>query len=351
MLTPDFTLKTCISPRSQSEEDPPGIAFFIEGGGTKGVYAVGVLKYLFEPNDYLLLKDVKIFGGTSVGSYIAAALSLGFTRDEMINVIQNIDMGNLIDSSYQILFTMYRLITQGYLYADTGREGVIRTILQTKIDSIKSDLGLDKDVKYGVDDVTFGDLRKLIKISPDTYRHLVINAVNLNRNVEIFFTTLEKRWDDIKLIDALMASSSIPYVFKPINLYYYPSTKSYGYHKTPESTLDSFYDGGVSTNNPLDYFLLHHSEYDDYHIWLLKFTDSAEYVPLKGVRERMYRLIDYLISGKNDIKMELIKEDYQINVINLHLKVGTLDIYSTKEVQAIINRIYQTCLIKGLDYE
>jgi predicted acylesterase/phospholipase RssA len=75
-------------------------AFFIEGGGTKGVYAIGILKYLFDNNPHFSLADVNIFGGTSVGSYLATALSLGFQKDDMIEISKIIDISKLIDSKY-----------------------------------------------------------------------------------------------------------------------------------------------------------------------------------------------------------------------------------------------------------
>lgn len=317
--------------------------FCIEGGGTKGVYAIGVLKYLFETNQYLDIKTVEIFGGTSVGSYLSTALSLGYQKDDILQISKIIDISKLIDSKYMFMMTAYRFVTQGYLYDDLGRQDIIKKILDLKINTIKQHLGLPADKQLSGKDLTFGDLKKLILTYPDIYKHLLINVVDISRDEQIFMTTLDNKWDDIKLFDAMLSSSSIPFVFKPVSLYYYPSLDKYGYQQTAESTVDMLVDGGVSTNNPLDYFLLNDDKFLNYKLWLLKFTSHSHYTKMDGTITLLKQLADYLISGKNDVKMDLIEDEYNINTINLHSSAGTLDIYTQEEIQKIIQDIYVQC--------
>jgi len=324
-------------------------AFFIEGGGTKGIYALGVLKYLFEDNPYIKLDSVKIFGGTSVGSFLAMALSLGYNCDDMMNLSKVINISTLVDSKCLLPVSLLRLQFYGYLYSDTGRENIVEEIIKYKINTINQNLSLEKPIS--AKDLTFGHLKILIQKYPDTYKDLIINTVDISRNKEIFMTTLNDNWTNIKLYDAVLASSAIPYVFKPTTIYYYPELDQYGYENLAGSTINKLVDGGVSTNNPLDYFLLNHETYADYHLWLLKFTGKPTYTKIDGSIDLMKQLADYLISGKNQIKMILIREEYAFNCVNLHLDAGTLEIYTQAQIQEIITDIYQQCVSGEIHFD
>ncbi|XWV24500.1 mg746 protein [Tupanvirus deep ocean] len=326
-------------------------AFFIEGGGTKGVYAIGILKYLFEENPYLSLSNVNIFGGTSVGSYFATALSLGFGKDDLMEISKVIDISKLIDSKYMFLVTAYRFLSYGYLYNDTGRQDIVYKILQYKIDTINEHLGLTGTNKIDGKDITFGHLNTLITKYPNIYKHLLINAVDISRNEQIFITTLDDKWEEIKLYDAILASSAIPFVFKPTLLHYNPTINKYSYTQTKETTINNLVDGGVSTNNPLDYFLLNEDQYPGYGLWLLKFTNHPSYVKIDGTVTLLKQLANYLISGKNDVKMNLVQDQYRVNTINLNSKAGTLDLYSAEKVQQIIEDIYNQCISGTLKFD
>jgi predicted acylesterase/phospholipase RssA len=327
--------------RSNSSEFSKNI-FAVEGGGTKGIYAIGVLKYLFEENPYINLQQVEIFAGTSVGSYLSVALSLGYQAEDFIELSKDIDTSKVTGSKYLIITNLSRFIIRGYIYNDTGRKDVIKKILDRKMNYIRQHLSESDNFTF--EDLTFGHLRTLIGSYPDIYRHLLINTVDLNRSEQIFITTLENMWDNIRIVDALLASSSIPFVFKPIILYYDPDSGTYGYQKK-ENYLDiHLYDGGLSTNNPLDYFLIHDDVYSGYNIWLLKFTNQPKYVKIKNTIELFIQVLDYLISGKNDTKMDMIRDKFRVNVINLLCNAGSLDIYNQEEIQKIIENVYDSCV-------
>lgn len=340
-----FRLKTHDSKKTHVlSQNPVKNAFFIEGGGTRGIYGIGVLKYLQSANPYIKLDQVDIFGGTSVGSYLATALSLGYQKDDLVEITKIIDVRKLIDSKYMFMMTMYRFMTQGHLYDDTGRQDIIKKILDYKIVMIKDHLGIADQANFGGKDLTFSHLKKLIASHPITYKHLLINVVDISKNDQIFMTTLNDEFDDIKLFDAMSASSSIPFVFKPVTMYYHGNTKKYGYQQLDGSTINNLVDGGVSTNNPLDFFLLNDEKYSHYKLWLLKFTNYPQYVKIDSTIILLKQLMEYLITGKNDIKMNLVEEDYHINCINLHSTAGTLDIYTPEAAQKIIDDIYNQCV-------
>lgn len=324
---------------------PKKKAFFIEGGGTKGIYAIGVLKYLLEKNSYLDFSDVEIVGGTSVGTYVSVGISLGYDAEDLIAISKMIDLSKLVDSKYLFLWTAFKFFYNHYLYSDSGRKEIVSNILNIQIGRIQEDLG----EKVKAIELTFGHLRKLIEKKPNIYKHFIVNSVDINMHKQIFFTTLDNRSDNIKLYDALLASSALPLIFEPTVLYHYPDG-TYGYTEiqdiglgetNPKGTKNNLIDGGTSTNNPLDYFLINEEIYDNYDLWLLKFTAEPKYIEINSISSMFGTLMDYLISGKNDIKMKLIEEEYEINIINLKLQVGILEIYDQQQIQNIIKEIYQ----------
>lgn len=318
--------------------------FAIEGGGTKGVYAIGIIRYLFEENPHIDLRKVEIFAGTSVGSYLAVALSLGYEIEDFMELSKKINTGKIIGNRFLLIAAISKLIFRGYLLRDAGRREVIKKILNHKINNIRKHLFKNNDFTFK--DLTFGHLRTLIESYPKTYKHLLINTVDLNRSEQIFITTLENKWDNIRVMDAMLASSSIPFIFKPITLYYNQETDTYDYQKNDKTMDIHLFDGGLSTNNPLDYFLENDDKYSGYELWLLRFTNQPKYVKIKNIIDLLLHTLEYLISGKNDTKMDMIKNKFNINVINLMCKAGTLDSYNQEEIQKIIENIYNSC-IKG----
>jgi|SRR5579872_107996 len=337
--------------RHCNHPDPPTKhAFFIEGGGTKGVYAIGILKYLSDMNPYIKLDGIDLFGGTSIGSYIAAGLSLGCRKDDFDQIAKKIDIADLTDKGYMFAWTMYRFATYGYLYNDGGRRKVISTILNQRNAQIKKHLELPDSTKFDAMDLKIGELRKLIIKYPETYRHLIINTVDLNRNQQLFITTLEDKWDTIKLSDGLLASSALPFVFQPMQFYYDSATDTYSYIPSATSTLNQLIDGGAATNNPLDYFLIHDNHHT-YNLWLLVFSSAPTYVPLPTTYSVLTRFISFLISGKNDVKTTFIHSHYKINTINLHSNANTLDYYTPAQIQQIIEDIYNQCVSGQIHFE
>ncbi len=322
---------------------------FIEGGGTKGVFALGILKYLFEPNPYVDLSKINTVGGTSIGSFFAAALSLGYDSIDLQKISEMIDISKIFDNSYLMIPLVYRFISKGYLYDDTGRRDLIQKIINVKIDKIKKHLGRN-DI-FEASDLTFGHLKKLIDDYPTVYKNLIINAVDINKSDQIFFTTLDDNSSNIRIIDAILASSSIPFVFKTIELHSKISSNVYHYHKSSNATTNNLIDGGVSTNNPLDYVLLNPTKFQNHTLWLIKFSYEPSYTKIHGTIDMLKHLANYLISGKNDVKMNLIEDQFNINTINLNSTAGTLDFYNQQQIQKIMNEVYQLCLEQKIKFE
>jgi predicted acylesterase/phospholipase RssA len=76
--------------------DIPKTTVVLSGGGIKGIAHIGALKALEEKQ---ILKNIKVFAGTSIGGMIAALYIIGYTPDEMYNFIElfNIKKMRLLD--------------------------------------------------------------------------------------------------------------------------------------------------------------------------------------------------------------------------------------------------------------
>ena len=64
----------------------PKIGLVLSGGGAKGAAHIGVIKYIEEagiPIDYI--------AGTSMGSIVGGMYALGYSSDEILNIISSVD--------------------------------------------------------------------------------------------------------------------------------------------------------------------------------------------------------------------------------------------------------------------
>ena len=71
----------------------PKVGVVLSGGGAKGAAHIGVLKYIEEagiPIDYI--------AGTSMGAIVGGLYALGYTPDEMLEIISSVDWGKLISN-------------------------------------------------------------------------------------------------------------------------------------------------------------------------------------------------------------------------------------------------------------
>jgi NTE family protein len=88
-----FTLHSAYSLDSVTVNDRPKVGLVLSGGGAKGAAHLGVLKYLEEtgiPIDYI--------AGTSMGSVVGGMYALGYSTDEILEVLGNADWNRLISN-------------------------------------------------------------------------------------------------------------------------------------------------------------------------------------------------------------------------------------------------------------
>jgi len=323
-------------------------AFVVEGGGTKGIYTIGFMKYIMQPNPHIDFDKIDIFGGTSAGSFIALCLSLGYCLEDLDAVSKIMDFSNLIDSNYHFLQIGYRFLTNGNFYDKSNLRKTVDGALKIKIGSICQDLQTEIDST----DLTFGHLKILIARYPHKYKHFVVNTVDLNRSAQIFFTSYDDRCDNIKLLDAVIASGSIPFVFQQSEFYYNEERDMYSHTPIDKGDcLNKFVDGGVSSCDPLEYFLLHEAKFQNHNLWLLKFTNKKPCHVIYNATTLFKALYYFLVYGKSELKMKLIEEKYRFSIINLECTANTLDLYTNEQIQEITEYIYNKCLQNDIIFE
>jgi len=161
------------------------------GGAFKGWAHIGTLRALNELVEYKYIDTVT---GVSIGSFFALLYILQINYLDILEYCINIDFNELIDINIDDIVINHSLIN-GNKYRE-----YIKEIISIKIDP----------------DVTFKELYIYSRIK------LNITALNINKQEYEVFNYINT--PDIKLIDAILASSALPILFPPViikNQYYY----------------------------------------------------------------------------------------------------------------------------------
>lgn len=266
----------------------------ISGGGIKGFCILGMLHKMIE---FKMLDKIDTFCGTSVGALICFLLLIGYTPKEMFEILNEIDFSLLFQYNIDDLFNDIHvglLSQEPIIY-------VIGTLMKKRNCSVK---------------ITFKELFKKYN------KKLIVTGVCINDNTLCYFN--EQLTPDMKVLDALKITMSIPLVFKPVKY------------------KNAFYiDGGAGSNYPIDYFkedelesvigILVKNSYE----YIEKFNDHTEYFlqlmncvfkKVFEINEKLYEKYTYYIETKNisftewsidsEKKIELFEFGYNIDLNN-----------------------------------
>ncbi len=181
----------------------------LEGGGVRGFAYCGAIHELQQEG---LLSKFKRFAGTSIGAIFAALLAAEFTVSELMEIkdylsFQSLTPGCCIPNIFNI-WNYYGLHDMGSL------EKQLKNILAKRVDP----------------DITLKGLFEKTK------KDLVIVSCCLNREEPVYFH--HAVFPNVKLLDAMIASISVPFVFQPKEFSYF-------------GTKDYYVDGGVVDNYPI----------------------------------------------------------------------------------------------------
>ena len=179
----------------------------LEGGHYLGLGTIGSLKYLNQKN-YYDINNIKTIYGTSIGAFIGVMLALKVEWDILLDYIINRPWEKVISIENAMFLDM--LDDKGFLDDTFFKKSF-------------ENLFLSKDITL---DITLKEFYEVTQIE------LHIFTIRVNDFVVVDYSY--KTHPNLKVVDAVYRSCSIPYIFKP------------------QWELDSYFiDGGVLNNYPV----------------------------------------------------------------------------------------------------
>ena len=214
-----------------------------EGGGVKGIAYVGALEVLEKEK---ILNKIKRVAGTSAGALIAVLVGLGYTIDELKQILWDIDFHNFMDNSWGLVRNTKRLLNDyGWYKGDFFRNLVG---------------GYIKD-KTGNSESTFEDIDKLQK-EGYPFRDIFLIGSNLSTGYSEIFSN--EHTPNLCVADAARISMSIPLFFAAVR----------------GMRGDVYVDGGLLDN------------------YAIKIFDRTKYVKTNMVRTEYYEEINAALKEK-----------------------------------------------------
>lgn len=186
----------------------PKVGLVLSGGGAKGAAHIGVLKYIEEiglPIDYI--------AGTSMGSVVGGMYALGYSSDEILDIISSVDWDRLISNNVDRKKISYKRKTKSttqlldipfYVRVDEGelQSKSFRNSLPKGIVSGDNIINLFNSLSVGYSDsIAFEEL-------PVPFICIATNLINGEADV----------LDKGMFTKSLRASMAIPILFDPIQI-------------------------------------------------------------------------------------------------------------------------------------
>lgn len=240
------------------------------GGGMKGIYILGGLKYLEEQN---LLTNIQTYTGTSFGGILAFYLNIGYTVDELYKFAKLFDFTKSTDINFDInyIFNNYSINTYDNL-----------DVILNKSISLKN---IDPNIT-------------LLELYKKTKKKLILCTVCIDTKESEYISY--ETYPDLNIKTAIKMTMSVPILFPPIKY----NNKLY-------------VDGGLLNNFPIDIFtenlenviginlhtdFLYVKDYDNIINYILKIM-SIMFIPcIKKYDEEKYKNIVYNIKLDNNTK-------------------------------------------------
>ena len=284
----------------------------LSGGGVKGIAMIGALSYL---EDIHILKNIKRFIGTSVGGFISFLLVIGFNCDELKKIAINLDFDNYSDITLSNLFNEYGLDSFNKIMR------IIIAIIKQK--------DIDKNI-------TFKDLYKKTK------KKLIITGSNITKSrLELFSKTITP---NMKVLDALQITMSIPFMFKPVfyNNDYYVDGGLYDpypikYAKNLNKTIGIFLkkNDNISKNiiiNSLSSYI--------FQVLNCYYDEFKERIIIKKKYRECTIIVDAEMIVSVNLKLDI---DNKINILNIGREMSKRyieNIFNKKRLNYFLKRYY-----------
>jgi len=213
--------------RTRSRKKPSKTALVLGGGGfTGGVYEIGALRALDLLAINSTVNNFDVYVGTSAGSFVASMLANGVTPEEMMQVLNARVPSELEDLDLdRVLKPNYLGFLQKAAALPLRSFELVRTLARLgEISAIDIGVGLAEALPTGLysgsgladyvaevlgDGGRVNDFRLLD-------RELYLTATDLDTCERIVFG--EDGWQDVPISKAVQCSTTLPIVYKPVDL-------------------------------------------------------------------------------------------------------------------------------------
>lgn len=200
----------------------------LEGGGIRGIAYAGALEALEERHT---IDNIARVAGTSVGSIVATLIAVGYTSDELKNILSELRIQIFNDGHFLFPGGLNRLDKNYGWYRGRRLEGYVAKLIERKT---------------GNANLTFQELHEL-RVGNKKYKDLYIAATNLTQQKLTVFSY--DSYPGMQLHTAVRASVSIPIYFTAVLL------DSNGHRADKKAkSYDVFVDGGIIANYPISIF-------------------------------------------------------------------------------------------------
>ncbi|MBS1881072.1 MAG: patatin-like phospholipase family protein [Actinobacteria bacterium] len=213
--------------RAGRRKRPSKTALVLGGGGfTGGVYEIGALRALDLLAVNSTVNDFDVYVGTSAGSFVASMLASGITPDEMMQVLnsrvpselEDLDLGKVLKPNYLGFVTKAAQLPLRTLE-------LVRSLARIgELSAIDLGVGLAEALPTGlysgagINDYIAGVLNDSSR--PNDFRlletELYLTATDLDTTERIVFG--EPGWQDVPISKAVECSTTLPIVYKPVEL-------------------------------------------------------------------------------------------------------------------------------------
>ena len=253
----------------------------ISGGAMRGFCFIGSIQYLEEKH---IIQNIQTFTGTSIGGCLALLLNLNYSSKELIDIFININLEKYRDINIENILNFF----ENYGIDDGNRIlHIFKILLMAKLNILNK--------KYN-ESITFNQLFNL------TQKKLTIIGCCLNDMEAIYYNY--ETYPNMKILDALRITFSIPFIFKPITI----KNKIY-------------VDGGLLKNYPIEL-------YDK------KTTLGLVSTSINIYNKNIENIEDFFTSVVFITYYNLLKtkiKDYASNTINIEYDVNSFDFELSKE--------------------
>ncbi|QIX61250.1 patatin-like phospholipase family protein [Hymenobacter sp. BT18] len=229
-----FALQPTVSASAQSPEPaarPVYRNLVMEGGGIRGIAYGGALQELESRG---VLAGIRRVGGTSAGAIQAALLAVGYSPQEIIDVVNQTPVQRLNDGRGLFFGGSTRLIRQYGWYRGDQLTRYLTELVARKTQRPH---------------LTLAELHVLAQQEPARFRDLYTTGTNLTRQCRQTFSY--ETHPDMRVADAVRISMSIPLYFRAVLL---DTAGHVVPHPAKGQLVEVVVDGGLLANYPLDLF-------------------------------------------------------------------------------------------------